>query len=40
MLIHKDRDGFDPYHLALLIKDASAAKVLEEKVSKQGLMNN
>lgn len=35
MLTQKDREGFDPYHLALLIKDASASKLLEEKLNKQ-----
>lgn len=35
LLLHKNREGFDPYHLALLIKDASASKLLEEKMSKQ-----
>jgi hypothetical protein len=33
MHMHKDREGFDPYHLALLVKDASASKLLEEKIS-------
>lgn len=35
MLTQKDREGFDPYHLALLIKDASTSKLLEEKLNKQ-----
>jgi hypothetical protein len=35
LLLHKNREGFDPYHLALLIKDASAAKLLEEKMNVQ-----
>ncbi len=35
LLLHKNKEGFDPYHLALLIKDASASRLLEEKMSKQ-----
>jgi hypothetical protein len=28
LLTHKDKEGFDPYNLALLLKDASASKLL------------
>ena len=35
MLNHKDSEGFDPYHLALLLKDASCSRLLEEKLSQQ-----
>ena len=40
MLIHKNREGLDPYHLALLTKDASAAKLLEEKMSHQACLKS
>jgi hypothetical protein len=28
LLLQKDKEGFDPYNLALLLKDASASKLI------------
>jgi hypothetical protein len=35
LLLQENNEGFDPYHLALLIKDASSSKLLEDKMSAQ-----